>query len=58
MSERDYDGTAGAVGGAAGAVVGTVFTNLTSFTPGHLLAAAIVGGATAYLGYRLVRAVR
>jgi hypothetical protein len=55
MTETDYDGTAGAVGGAVG---GTVVANLTPFSPGYLLAAAVVGGGTAYVGYRLVRAVR
>ncbi|WP_135365333.1 hypothetical protein [Halosimplex halophilum] len=54
MSETDYDDTAGAVGGAVGAVAGTVVASLTPFTPGNLLAAAVIGAATAYVGHRLV----
>jgi len=54
MSETDYDQTAGTVGGAVGAVAGTVVASLTPFTPGYLFAAAAVGAATAYVAHRLV----
>ncbi|WP_164471621.1 hypothetical protein [Halosimplex salinum] len=53
MGEQ-YDNTAGAIGGASGAVVGAVLVSITPFTPRNLFAAAVVAGATAYLGYRLV----